>query len=139
MYLAVINTWTIIVFFFLAIDHYSVKVIGHAEWNKWVPVVYIDTCLCCRQTLATVGPQNNVHKGHEWGLVVGGNSPDHHSWDKKKSNFIFYFCQPCTQVTRGTKISLLVVLDIISHLQIKSCCNNNFKVVNYYINNNQLQ
>ena len=59
--------------------------------------------------------------------------------NKKKSNFIFYFCQLCTQVTRDTKISLLVVLDIISHLQIKSCCNNNFKVVNYYINNNQLQ
>ena len=54
----------------------------------------------------------------------------------KKNNFIFYFCQLRTQ---DTKISLLAVLDIISHPQIKSRCNNNFKVVNHYNNNNKLQ
>ena len=40
-----------------------------------------------------------------------------------------------TSSVNTTKISI-VVLDIILHLQIKICCNNNLKVVNYYINNN---
>ena len=40
-----------------------------------------------------------------------------------------------TSSVNTTKISI-VVLDIILHLQIKIHCNNNLKVVNYYINNN---
>ena len=40
-----------------------------------------------------------------------------------------------TSSVNTTKISI-VVLDIILHLQIKICGNNNLKVVNYYINNN---
>ena len=40
-----------------------------------------------------------------------------------------------TSSVNTTKISI-VVLDIILHLQIKIHCNNNLKVINYYINNN---
>ena len=55
----------------------------------------IDTCQCCRHTLANVGPWNNSHKGdlgEGWGLVVGKVAlTTIAARNRKRSKFIFIF------------------------------------------------
>ena len=135
MYLAVINTWTIIV---LRSSAMQSEISGY-RWCTLILAGVTDRLWPLQDhRIIFIRDRNGVWWwGRGGGGVVGGEATlTTIARNMKKSNFIFYFCQLRTQ---DTKISLLAVLDIISHLQIKSRCNNNFKVVNHYINNNKLQ